>query len=312
MSETRPRSIYAVAAGAIFATAAVVLWTRINPEQRPQFVDLTAAPAAARAPVQHAVRFAVAPVWAPERTLDVHYDLARYVARAIGRPLRVVQRRTFGEVNELLRRRGVDAAIIGTGTYLLARRDDIALDVIAVPVVAEGPMFHSVIVVKSDSPLRSLDDLEGRTIGFSDPLSISGHYYPISVIVARGKDPHTYFARSVFTYGHFGSIRAVLDGIVDAAAINSLSYDFEGPRTDLRVIHRSPPFAISPVVVPRVSEPRFVAALTRALLTMHTTNEGLAILHELHLTRFEAPPPGLYDDAARIVDTVLRQEGASQ
>ena len=312
MADGRPFSIYAVAAGAIFATAAAVLWSRINPEAPPQFVDLTAPPATGHVSAQGAVRFAVASVWAPERTAERHYDLARQVAHEIHRPLRVVQRRTYGEVNELLRHGGVDAAIICTGAYLEATRDGIALTVIAVPMNAEGPVYHSVFVVPADSPLRTIEDLEGHSFALTDPLSLSGSYYPLSVVLERGKDPHTFFTRVMYTYGDYGSLRAVLDGIVDAAAVDSLAYDFDGPRQDLREIHRSPPLGISPVVVPHSTDPQLVVALRRAFLTLHERPDGREILAALHLRRFEAPPPGLYDDAARVVDIALRRADAGE
>ena len=310
MADNRPRSIYAVAAGAIFATAAVVLWSRINPESQPIFIDLTAVPAPVRAPPRGAVRFAVVPVWAPERTLDAHYDLATHVSVAIHRPLRVVQRRTYGEINELLRHGSVDAAILAAGAYLAATRDGIGLEVIAVPVNAEGPVSHSVFVVAVDSPLHSVEDLEGHSFGLNDPLSLSGNYYPLSVVYERGKEPRTFFSHTMYTYGDYGSLRAVLDGIVDAAAVDSLAYDFDGPRRDLREIHRSPPLGISPIVVPTSADPELVAGLTRALLTMHTKVDGREILATLHLRRFEAPPPGLYDEAARVVDLALQRGDA--
>jgi phosphonate transport system substrate-binding protein len=312
MAEGRPFSIYAVAAGAIFATAAAVLWARINPEAPPQFIDLNAVPAATPVTAQGAVRFAVASVWAPERTAERHYDLARHVAHEIRRPLRIVQRRTYGEVNELLRHEGVDAAIICTGAYLEALRDGIALTVIAVPVNTEGPVYHSVFVVPTNSPLRTIEDLEGHSFALSDPLSLSGNYYPLSVVLDRGKDPRTFFTRTMYTYGEHGSLRAVLDGIVDAAAVDSLAYDFDGPRQELREIHRSPPLGISPVVVPRSTPPQLVASLRRAFLAMHQNAEGREILEALHLLRFEAPPPGLYDEAARVVDVVLRHGTPSE
>lgn len=307
MAEGRPRSIYAVAAGAIFATAAAVLWSRINPASQPIFVDLNAAPAAARPTAVGAVRFAVTPVWAPERTFDTHYDLARHVASEIHRPLRVVERRTYSEVNELLRHGNVDAAILCTGAYLQATRDGIALDVIAVPVNAEGPVYHAVFVVRADSSLRTVADLEGHSFALTDPLSLGGNFYPLSLVYDRGNDPRTFFTRTMYTYGDFGSLRAVLDGIVDAASVDSLAYDFDGARAEFREIHRSVPLGISPVVVPRMSDPQFVAALTRALLTMQTKLDGREILAALHVLRFEIPPPGLYDEASRVVDSALRR-----
>ena len=310
MAEGRPRSIYAVAAGAIFATAAAVLWSRINPESQPQFIDLNAAPAAARPTAEGAVRFAVTLVWAPERTFDTRYDLARYVAHEISRPLRVVQRRTYSEINELLRHGSVDAAIICTGAYLQATHDGIALDVIAVPVRSDGPFSRSVFVVRADSSLHAIADLRGHTFGLTDPLSLTGNYYPLSLVYDSGGEPRTFFTRTMYTYSDYGSLRAVLDGIVDAAAVDSLAYDFDGPRQDLREIHRSPPLGISPVVVPHLGDARLASLLGNALLTLHTKPEGREILAALHVQRFEAPPSGMYESAARVVDIALRRGDA--
>lgn len=312
MADGRPFSIYAVAAGAIFATAAVVLWSRLTPEVPAQFVDLTAAASPERAAVADTVRFAVATVWGPERTSERHFDLAREVAHEIHRPLRIVERRTYAEVNELLRRQGIDAAILGTGAFLAATRDGIALTVIAVPVTAEGPVYHSVFVVRTDSLLRTIDDLDGRSLGLGDPLSLSGSYYPLAAAFDRGKDPRTFYSRTMYTYGDDGSLRAVVDRTVDVAVVDSLAYDFDGPQRALREIHRSPALGISPVVVPSAANPQFIAALRRAFLTLHQRPRGRAVLAALHLQRFEEPPPGLYDEATRTVDVAQQRPDAGE
>ena len=312
MADGRPFSIYAVAAGAIFATAAVVLWSRITPEVPAQFVDLTAAAAPERAAATDTVRFAVESVWGPERTSERHFDLVRHVTREIDRPLRIVERLTYAEVNELLRRQGVDAAIVGTGAFLAATRDGIALTVIAVPVTAEGPVYHSVFVVRTDSLLQTIDDLDGRALGLSDPLSLSGSYYPLAAAIDRGKDPSTFYSRTMYTYGDDGSLRAVVDRTVDVAVVDSLAYDYDGPHRALREIHRSPALGISPVVVPSAANPQFVAALRRAFLTMHQQPRGREVLAALHLQRFEEPAPGLYDEATRIFDVARQRPDAGE
>jgi phosphonate transport system substrate-binding protein len=111
----------------------------------------------------------------------------------------------------------------------------------------------------------------------------------------------------LYTYSHPGSIRAVLDGIVDAAAVDSLVYSGELRRRpelarQLRVIHRSAALGISPIVVPRSAPPRLVNALRGALLGMDSTQSGRAILAHLGFSRFQVPPPDLFEYAR----TVLR------
>jgi phosphonate transport system substrate-binding protein len=38
--------------------------------------------------------------------------------------------------------------------------------------------YHSVVIVKADSPYKSLDDLKGKAFGFADPDSTSGYLIP--------------------------------------------------------------------------------------------------------------------------------------
>lgn len=38
--------------------------------------------------------------------------------------------------------------------------------------------YHSVVIVKADSPYKTLDDLKGKAFGFADPDSTSGYLIP--------------------------------------------------------------------------------------------------------------------------------------
>ena len=46
--------------------------------------------------------------------------------------------------------------------------------------------YHSLIVVRSESDIRDLEDLVGRKIGFQDPDSTSGYLLPMDLILGRG------------------------------------------------------------------------------------------------------------------------------
>jgi phosphonate transport system substrate-binding protein len=217
----------------------------------------------------------------------------------------MTQRRTYHEVNELLRHGQVDLAIICTGAYLSASTEKTPLEVIAVPVYAEGPVYHSFFLVGAQSGIESLEQLRGRRFAFSDPLSLSGRYYPLYALLDRGLDPGTFFSETTFTYSHDGNMRAVLDGIVDAAAVDSLVYEFDVRRNPdlakrLRIIHRSPPLGVSPFVVPKSLDADLRLSLQEALFSATDDPQGQRALSELTIERFAAPQSGLYDDAAKV------------
>ncbi|SDD98882.1 phosphonate ABC transporter substrate-binding protein [Rhodospira trueperi] len=78
--------------------------------------------------------------------------------------------------------------------------------------------YHSVVVVKADSPYQSIDDLEGKSLAFADPNSTSGHQAPRFFLGEAGYDPDAFFGSTGFSGSHENSVMAVLNGTYDAAA----------------------------------------------------------------------------------------------
>jgi phosphonate transport system substrate-binding protein len=67
-----------------------------------------------------------------------------------------------------------------------------------------------------------VEELRGRTIAFVDPASSSGYIYPMVLLIqkglVKGRDPKTFFKEVVFSGAHDASMRALLNGHVDAIA----------------------------------------------------------------------------------------------
>jgi phosphonate transport system substrate-binding protein len=307
MASTRGRFILAFGGSGLFVALSVILAARNALFEQPVPVDFSSPPITGEDSGQQHVRFALTAVWTPERTFAQYLEFGDYLAARLDQPVRLVQRKTYAEIVELLRLGGVDVAILCTGAFLSAQDSGIKLEALAVPVTSEGPFYHSVFMVRADSGIRQLDELRGKSFGFTDPLSLSGYHYPQSIAAEQGPDADRFFGRALFTYSHDGSIRAVLDGIVDGAAVDSMVYQGELARQpdladQLRVIHRSPPLGISPVVVPRSGHPKLRNALRTALLGMDSTLTGRTILARLALSRFQVPPDNLFDGARSVMN----------
>ena len=125
--------------------------------------------------------------------------------------------------------------------------------------------YQSYIVVQADSDIQSLEDLQGKTFAFVDPESTSGNVIPttdeiLSAFPDLGltfDDLHTdgkFFASAMFAGSQQGSLQAVVQGNVDAAAVASSTYENqieEGlvNEEDLRIIHESPDIPGSPIAI---------------------------------------------------------------
>ncbi|MHC4340935.1 MAG: PhnD/SsuA/transferrin family substrate-binding protein, partial [Planctomycetota bacterium] len=114
------------------------------------------------------------------------------------------------------------------------------------------------------------------------------------------------------TGSHDRSILAVVDGDVDGAAVDSLVYEHmatEGSavRTKTKVILKSPPFGMPPLVVPPDLDPVLENRLRDVLLTMHESEAGKRALDKLGVTRFRIPPEGLYQSVRQAAAAMERR-----
>jgi len=245
------------------------------------------------------LRVAVAPVISPRESFKLYATLLDYVSRKIERPVDFIQRRTYGEINELVRYGHADLAFVCDYAYVEGQRD-FGMQILVVPVVMGRETYHSYIIVPKESSARSLYDLLGKAFAFSDPLSSSGWLFPTHLLRRIGERPESFFKRYVFTYSHDNTVKAVAEKLVDGGAVDSLVYEFMlardpqyGERT--KVIQKSsPPWGNPPVVVhPRI-DPDLRERLKQVFLTMHEDEEGKKVMAPLMIDRFIPPHDQAY------------------
>lgn len=275
------------------------LWMIPDLEERPLVVRLDDVVPVRRDGPPDALHFAIAPVFSAGGTAEGFEPVARLVGRALRRPVRITQRRTYAEINALLREGSAHFALVCSGAWLHARHEGMDLRVLAVPQHGDAPTYRSYTIVRADGDYRSMADLSGRPFAFTDPLSQSGHYQPLEWALASGHRPGDFFRDGTFTYSHARSIDAVLRGRVDGAAVSSRVWDAEVRRrpellTRLRIIHRSPPLGANPVVAPGSIGATLVEALRRAFVDLADGEEGRLALERVGIRRFVLPPPDLY------------------
>jgi phosphonate transport system substrate-binding protein len=255
------------------------------------------------------LRLAVAAVISPRATLDAYGPLLDYLSARLDRPVQLIQRGTYAEINDLIRSGDADLAFVCGGAYVEGERE-FGMQLLVAPQVRGELVYYSYIIVASDSPAQSLADLRGRAFAFTDPLSNSGHLAPQWMLYQIGETPETFFDRTTFTYSHDNSIRAVADHIVDGAAVDSLVYDYTIAREPsfsarTRVIAKSPPYGVPPVVVHPDIDPALRSALRDVLLTMRDDPQGQAVLRGLMIDQFVEINPAAYDDIRQMA-AVLR------
>lgn len=270
----------------------------------------TAAPTAnPNEPRKLPLRVAIAAVVSPQATLDAYGSLLDYLSARLDRPVHLIQRGTYAEINELIRSGEADLAFVCGGAYVEGQRE-FGMELLVAPEVRGETTYYSYIIVPRDSPAQSLADLRGHAFAFSDPLSNSGHLAPQWLLYQMNATPGTFFSSTLFTYSHDNSIRAVADHLVEGAAVDSLVYDFTIARDPAysartRVIDKAGPFGIPPVVVHPDLEPALKTQLRAVLLDMADDAAGETALNTLMIDRFVALDDSAYD-SIRDIAAVLR------
>ncbi len=151
----------------------------------------------------------------------------------------------------------------------------------------DGTMgYNAIIVVRTDSPYKTIDDLKGKIVARTDPLSGSGYLIPTAAFRNMGKPVDTYF-RSPLSGGHVQSVLGVLKGTYDAAFTWTSTNDGFGnlrqmmnkgllKREDIRVIWTSDPLPSPPVVIRKDVPADMRADMLKLFTTLHTADMALA------------------------------------
>ena len=255
------------------------------------------------------LRVAIAAVISPQATFETYAPLLDYLSTHLDRPVQLLQRGTYAEINELIRTGGADVAFVCGGAYVEAQRE-FGMELLAAPQVRGETTYYSYIIVPADSSIQSMMDLRGKRFAFSDPLSNSGYLAPIWLLYQMNEKPEEFFSSIIFTYSHDNSIRAVAEHIVDGAAVDSLVYEYAIAHDPTfsdktRVIAKEGPFGIPPVVIHPQIGSELKEEIRAALLEAHTTPDGQQALAVLMIDRFVVVDDSVYDSIRKMA-AILR------
>ena len=254
------------------------------------------------------LRVAVAAVISPKGTVESYSPFLDYLAEKLNRPVELVQRRTYLEVNDLIEHGEVDIAFVCTSAYIQGH-DLFGMELLAAPQVGGATTYNSYLIVPTSSAAQGIKDLRGKVFAFTDPISLSGRVYPTYLVQQLGFTPEEFFGRTFYTYSHDEAIRAVASGVADGAAVDSLVYDYAIARDPslaekVRVIHRSPDFGIPPVVVSPFTRPQVREELQSMLLEMANDINARDALESIGVESFVLIGDSAYDSVRALVGVI--------
>lgn len=265
------------------------------------------------------LRVAVAAMISPKETVIYYRQLLDYIGAGIKMPIRLIQRKTYQEINELFSSNEIDLAFICTGPYAIEKKS-FGFEALATPVVRGEPFYQSYLIVNRSSNFQTIEDLRGRVFAFTDPDSNTGALVPKYWLARMGQSPDRFFKETVYTYSHDNSILAVARGLVDGAAVDGHKWEYYNRRNPYytartRIIKKSRPVGAPPLVASRSLAFDLREKISSLLLSMHKDPEGDRILKELMIDRFTVPQAQWYQpvrDMYRQTQVVEKDNNGSQ
>lgn len=247
---------------------------------------------------------AVAAMISPKETISYYRALLDFIGAKLNRNIRLIQRKTYGEVNELFKNGQIDLAFICSGPYA-ANREIYGFDAIATPLVRGKPFYQSYLIVNKISTYQKFSDLRGKTFAFTDPESNTGTLVPQYWLTKVGKTPESFFESFTYTYSHDNSIMAVARGLVDGATVDGHKWEYFQAKNPIfssrtRVLKKSELFG-SPPLVASIALPQQDKELIQLIvLEMHLDPEGKKILDKLMIDQFVSPKEIWYEPIRRM------------
>lgn len=283
---------------------------------RPQVDMDNVVPEVGGSPVKNGLpplHIAVAAMISPETTRQYYEELLRLVADRMERRAVFWQRRTYAEVNDLVMNRQVDAAFVCAGPYVKGH-EKFGMELLAVPVVHGVKVYYSYIIANRNSSYASLHDLRGKKFAFTDPDSNTGCLVPTYMLAKQGETPKSFFREYFFSNSHDNSIKAVADGQADAAAVDSLIWEFMNAidptlTSHTKIVEKSSPYGMPPIVVHPAMDAAVKKRLQQIFLTLHEQKDSAALLAKLQIDRFAEGDDKAYDTVREMGRWLEKKKG---
>lgn len=237
--------------------------------------------------------FGVLPYLPAAELAERFRGLADTLRQALGRPVALSVAPDYQSLVERIGRDEVDLAYVGPAPYLAVEDRFGPKTVLGRLEVRGSATFRGVIVVRADSPVRSLADLAGRSVAFGDPASTMGHLVPRRLLQEAGIGLEA-LSGHAFLGSHKNVAVAVLMGEFDAGAIKDGVLEQYRDR-GLRALVHTPPISEHFFVATRRLDDATAERARRTLRDLAASRDGRAALDAITpgVTGFDSGPVDL-------------------
>jgi phosphonate transport system substrate-binding protein len=270
----------------------------------------TNVPAQSSAPSKGPLKIALVPAEDAEKMVAGFEPIRAQLSKDIGREVEIVKVTDYGSVIEAMRSGKVDLAWFGPLSLVLANQEAGAIPFSIPIIVGKGNGYYSTLMVKADSPFKTVADLKGKKVAFVDPGSASGNLVPRAHIMTEFKvKAEDFFSEITYAGSHDASLLALVNGNVDACAVQDVTYASQLEKkqvqpSQLRVLWTSELIAPSPIAHRKDFDAETVAKILASFKGMSEVLKGMEVPGIGKIEKFEGTTLEAYQPIANMAKSL--------
>ncbi|MFJ3331573.1 phosphate/phosphite/phosphonate ABC transporter substrate-binding protein [Enterococcus sp. NPDC086594] len=223
--------------------------------------------------------------------------LEQLLSDELGIPVTVSVSTDYNTIVEAMASKQVDVGFLPPNAYVLANEQSnvkVLLQAQRYGIKQPGgestdelvDSYRSMIVVKSGSDIKELEDLKGKTIATQDVTSSAGYVWPVAEMKKAGIDINT-DVTTVQVKGHDQAVLSVLNGDVDAALVfedarNTVKNDYPEIMDEVEPMYFTEPIPNDTISVRSDMSEEWDKKIQDAFIAIGKDEEGKQIISDIY------------------------------
>ncbi len=247
--------------------------------------------------------------------------MVEYLSEKTGYKFKVAIPASYVAVVEAFGSSHADMSALNTYGYVMAH-ERFGVEARLTFVRGGDEVYKSAIVVRADSNINSVKDLEGKKFAYVDPSSASGFILPAKMF----RDNGVKLGKTTFAYKHDSALMMVYQKQMDGGACFYSPPNEEGPQDARRLLLKQFPDAVEklkiltlteaipndPIVFRKDMPKEMKDKITDALLAYMETPEGKVNLKEMYaITGMVRSTDARYDGVRKMFADIKAEGSAS-
>ncbi len=232
-------------------------------------------------------RFAIHPLHNPTKLFQAYQPLADYLSKQFPDSCFVVEASRDYASYEAKFKEGRLAFLLPNPWQTLQAIED-GYEVIAM--AGDARDFKGIFIVRKDSKIEVPTDLKGETISYPAPTALAACIMPQNFLFRHGLDINK-DVKNLYVGSQESSImnvfvRQSIAGATWPPPWRAFQKEHPNEAAQLKLIWETPPLINNSVMVHKDLPPAFKKKVQQALLTIHESSEGRAILSGMETSGF--------------------------